>query len=390
MIYTNTLNNGTIARIVGLRAGGGSLVLGAAIALAAFTVPAEMRAQVGKTPAARSGSQAKAKASAKPEELYGEQGGEKVVAANARVPNTAMRARREDTFFRLSNPRLSKSSGKGPMRNTLLIDYEVVSRGKFDGGTLVLHTSDGGRAEVGLKSIAGRDSGTIELSGAQRFGNIKVAKNITFPENVELFVMRVDDRYDPPAKFLVSNSTVMGKMKGTTRARDWTRREIEIYGKVPPSYKNPNAHPDIGEDVPPLAEGLGHWRYVDPDGRLLGLDYSVGEWDKRKVVSSLTPVYSADQPKSHTARSMARKGYAVAGAEVNVDKYVCGIRLLFRRIKSDGTLDAKDAYAGNWIGVPPSGEATKLVNDGRRVLGIHFQAGAVIDRFALVVKPEEK
>jgi hypothetical protein len=116
----------------------------------------------------------------------------------------------------------------------------------------------------------------------------------------------------------------------------------------------------------------------------------MGEWEKRKTVSRLTPVYSADQPKSNTARSMARKGYAVAGAEVNADKYVYGIRLLFRRVKSDGTLDAKDAYAGDWIGVPSTGEATKLVNDGRRILGIHLQQGAIVDRFALVVAGEEK
>ncbi|HEY7157703.1 MAG TPA: hypothetical protein VH575_27350 [Gemmataceae bacterium] len=142
--------------------------------------------------------------------------------------------------------------------------------------------------------------------------------------------------------------------------------------------------------MPSLPAAGGSFRFVDPDGRLLGLDYSVGEWEKRKTLAQLTPVYSADQPKSHTARSIARKGYAVAGAEVNADKYVYGIRLLFRRVTKDGTLDAKDAYAGEWIGTPPAGEATKLVNDGRRVLGIHIQRGAIIDRFALVVESEAK
>jgi RNA polymerase sigma factor (sigma-70 family) len=163
-----------------------------------------------------------------------------------------------------------------------------------------------------------------------------------------------------------------------------TRRPLE--------YKNRNAHPDIGEDVPPLPEGaLGQYRYVDPDGRLLGLDYLVGDWDKRKTLWRLAPVFSADQPKQHVARSIARKGYAVAGAEVNVDKYVCGIRLLFQRVKADGTFDTKDAYAGQWIGSPPaSGAPTKLVDDGRRVMGIHFQMGAIVDRFALVADTEMK
>jgi hypothetical protein len=380
----------TNARIGGVRAGGGSLLLGAAVVLAAFAVPAETRAQGDKSAAPGSSPAAKAKAVATPEELYGDQGGEKVAAANARLPNTVMRARREDTFYKLSNPRVGQTSGRGPKRNALLVDYEVVSRGKFDGGTLVLRSPDGARVEVALTSIAGRDEGTIELVGAQQFGNIKIPKNTTFPQNLEMYMTRGDDRYDPPSTFMVSNSVVMGTMKTTTRARDWTREEIERYTKAPPSYKNPNAYPNVGEDVPPLTAAGGDFRFVDPKGRLLGLDYAVGTWEKQTTVSQLTPVYSADQPKAHTARSVARKGYAVAGAEVNADKYVNGIRLLFRRVKLDGTLDEKDAYAGEWIGVAPAGKATTVVNDGRRVLGIRIQRGAIVDRFALVVEAQEK
>jgi hypothetical protein len=243
---------------------------------------------------------------------------------------------------------------------------------------------------VPLSSTTNRDHGTIELIGARQFGNIKIPKNTTFPENVEFYVTRIDDRYDPPLKVMVSNAVVMGKMKTITRARDWTPEEIKRYNKPPPSYKNPNAYPTIGEDVPVLPPAGGQFRFVDPDGRLLGLDYHLGEWEKRKVVARLTPVYSIDQPKSHSVRSIARKGYAVAGAELNADKFVYGIRLLFRRVKPDGTFDTKDAYAGEWIGVPATGQATKLVNDGRRVLGILIQQGAIVDRFALVVEAEAK
>ena len=74
-----------------------------------------------------------------------------------------------------------------------------------------------------------------------------------------------------------------------------------------------------------------------------------------------------------------------------MDKYVCGIRLLFRHVKPDGTFEEKDAYSGDWLGVPPTtGEADKLVNDGRKVLGIHFQQGAIVDRFSLVVEAAAK
>jgi hypothetical protein len=316
--------------------------------------------------------------------LYGDQGGEPVAPADAGLPSTVMRARRDDTFFKLSNPREGQTSGPGPKRNALLIDYAVAHRGKFDGGTLVILT-EGGRADVALTSVIGRDHGTIELVGVSRFGNLTLPKNATFPKNAEMYVTRGDDRYRPPSNFMVSNSVVLGEMKVTTRARDWTPEEIERYSKPPPNYTSPNVHPNVGEDVPPLAEGGGKFRFVEPDGRLLGLEYHLGEWQGEKCVGGLVPIFSADQPSSKPSRVMARPGYAVAGAEVHGGKLVYAIRLLFRRVKPDGSLDAADAYAGEWIGTPPAGEAKTLVNDGRRVMGIHIQQGAVIDRFALVV-----
>src|SRR5207248_71547 len=132
--------------------------------------------------------------------------------------------------------------GKGGTQSALLVDYEVVSRGKFDGGFLVLRTDDGSRTEVELKSVEGRDSGTIELVGVKQFGNFKFRTKTTFPENVEMYVIRGDDRYDPPSKCMVSNAVVMGKMKTTTRPRDWAPEEIARYTKPPLAYKNPNAH----------------------------------------------------------------------------------------------------------------------------------------------------
>lgn len=350
-----------------------ALTVGAMLALAGFATPAESPAQTGK-------AAVKGKPSIKPEDLYGEQGGERVVPANSKVPSTVMRARRDDTIYRISNPRIDEK------RRALLFDFEVVSRGEFNGGSLVMRSEDGGRADVTLESIAGQDSGTIQLVGVKQFGSLKIRTKTTFPEDVEMYVIRIDDRYEPPLKCMVSNPVTMGKAKTTSIARDWTPQEIARYTRPPLAYKNANANADIGIDVPSLAGAGGkEMRYVDPDGPLLGLDYHVGDWDNRKTLWRLAPVYSADQPKQHSGRSLARKGYAVAGAEVNNDKYVCGIRLLFGRIKSDGTLDQKDAYAGDWIGVPAE-KPDKLVADGRRVLGINFHHGAIIDRFALVAE----
>jgi hypothetical protein len=333
-----------------------------------------------------------------PAELYGDQGGEQVAAANAGLPSTLMRARRDDTFIKLSNPREAevkgpdaKGKGNSTVRQALLIDYVVVRRGKFDGGILVMHTDDGQRAEVALNLLAGRDQGTIQLVGVTSVGFFKkqqINSKTEFPKNAEFYVTRGDDRYLPPSKFMVSNSAVMGVMKVTSRARDWTAEEIDRYGNPPPAYRSPNLQPaTLGADVPALNGWPWKNRYVEPEGRLLGLEYNLGEWAKVKRIGGLVPVFRHDQPPSLPSRELARPGYAVAGAEVNFDKdgIVFGIRLLFRRVKTDNNLDAADAYAGQWIGTPPTGAPTVLANDGRRVMGMSSQNGAVVDRFALVI-----
>lgn len=330
-------------------------------------------------------------------EMYGDQGGGPVAPADAGLPNTLMRARGDDTFFKLSNPREEKirgpdAKGKGNHleHDALVIDYSVHRRGRFDGGTLVIIAADGSRSEVALNSVAGRDHGTIELVGVERLrgkGKAQPTFKTAFPKNAEIYVTRGDDRYRPPPKFMVSNSVTLGAMKQTTSARDWTPEEKDIYGKPPPGYLAPNEYPTVGEDVPPLNGWSWKARFVEPDGRLLGLEYHMGEWNKEKRIGGLVPVFSLDQPPSKPMREVARAGYAVAGTEVNFNKdgYVYGIRPMYRRVKPDGSLDAADAYAGQWIGTPPAGQPQTLANDGRRVIGISYQSGAVVDRFALVV-----
>ena len=360
------------------------LLLGAVIALSVFVFPARTGAQKGKATDAAS----KQKPSAKPEELYGDQGGAKVLPGNSRLPNAVMRAHLEDTFLKLGDPRIDK--------NALLIDYEVVSKGKFKPSALVIRADDGSKAEIALKNIAGRDSGTIQLVGTKNFGNFKFRTKVQFPQNMEMYAIRRDDAYEPSMTFMVSNSVVMGKMKTISKARDWTTEEIARYAKGPLAYKNVNGHPDVGVDVPALTAHpqMLVSRYVNPEGRLLGIDYSVAVWHKRNCMVRLAPVFAANQPKQHTARSLARKGYAVAGAEAFIDKETYGIRLLFARVKADDTFDMKDSYAGDRIGSPPDEgkKATTLVNDGRRVIGIHFHAhqGAYIGKFALVADGQAK
>ena len=355
----------------------------------------------------------KSKPAVVPEGFYGDQGGEKAAPANSRLPSSVLRARAEDTFLKLSNPRIGETLADSNTKG-LLIDYEVVSKGKFNGGVLVLRAEDGSKAEIPLKSIVDKDSGVIQLvettqipaKGAKGFfkddtkkgpakqapipkkGSTKIAANPTFPANLEFYVIRTDDRYDTPLTVMVSNALVMGKMRVVTRPRDWTPEEFAKWGKDPPAYRNPNAFPSIGEDVPTVRNGPNPRRYVDPEGSLLGLDFTNGSWANRKRIGNVAPVYSATQPKQFDTRSIAKKGYVVAGAEANLETDYClGLRLIFCKSNADGSLDLKDSYFGEWLGLPAeNGKATTLANDGRRVLGIYTQNVIIIDRFALVVE----
>jgi hypothetical protein len=63
--------------------------------------------------------------------------------------------------------------------------------------------------------------------------------------------------------------------------------------------------------------------------------------------------------------------------------------LLYQRVKPDGTLDAKDSYASDWIGTATE-KPLKIDSAGRRVLGCAMQVGAIVDRFALVVDKVEE
>src|ERR1041385_5296044 len=167
------------------------LLLGAVIALAVFVFPAVTGAQAGKAKDAAG----KQKPSVKPEELYGDQGGEKVLPGSSKLPNAVMRAHLEDTFFKLSDPRIDKKGG------ALLIDYEVVSKGKLKPNALVIRADDGSKAEIGLKNIGDRDSGTIQLVGTKNFGNLKLKTKAKSPKNRKMYAIRKEDGYEPSMTF---------------------------------------------------------------------------------------------------------------------------------------------------------------------------------------------
>ncbi len=314
-----------------------------------------------------------------PAGLYADFGNEEIAPADPGLPNTALRPRAEDSIYRLSNPRVGRPMGFGPPGNALMVDYEVLRRGKSSAGTLIVHGGDGRRSQVMLLAFGRQDRGTIEVSSFGPFAQ--------FPQNAELYLVRTDSRYgvNMPT-FKVSNSVTMGTMPITTKARNWTAEEIARLTAPPPNHTAANVHPKVGKDTEFVGDTQGgvKLRYVEPKGHLLGLDFRMGEWEKEKCFAGLTAVFSREQPPTIlTKRVIAKEGYAVSGAEVYHERFAGGMKLHFQKLKADGSLDPKDAYTSDLFGEAASKTKT-IGNDGSKILGINVQQGAIVNAIALV------
>jgi hypothetical protein len=315
-----------------------------------------------------------------PADLYGDQGGEEVAPADAHAVGTLLRARKEDTFYRLSNPRLGRPKfGPG---QALLVDYEMTRRGKFTGGSLYIHGADGRKTQVLLSFFGNQERNTIEVT---TIGGPFAAR---FPENCELYMTRSDSRWGHLSPtFKVSNSVIMGAVPNLTKARNWTQEEIDRYTKDPPNYLAYNQHAGVGQDTPFVGDkGMSTHRYVEPNGHLLGLDYDTFNWQNEQSIRRLAPVFTRDQPLLVGAqRVIAKDGYAIGSVEVQHTKHINGLKLHFYRLKGDGSLDAADTYASELIGFAGKTQQ-KLGGDGTRMIGINVRAGAVVDALAFVTK----
>jgi hypothetical protein len=316
-----------------------------------------------------------------PPGLYGDQGGEEVAAADPSLPDTLLRARAQDTFYKLSNARLGRDRFGQP---SIAVDYEVTKEGQYQGATMIIHGADGSRATVLLFGPL-KSHGTLEA--AERFRGPFGAK---LPEDLEIYLIRGDARYGPQAPtFKVSNSATIGMMTKRTRARNWTKEEIARLSQPPPNYSNPNAHPNVGQDTPFVGDTTGGIpnRYVEPQGLLLGLDYRTGEWEGEKCLGGLVPVFGRDQPVGPgMSRVLAKDGYAVGGVKVRTKRFVDAFQLVYMRVKPDGRLDAADSYTSDWFGDPGEQEAKTLAGDGTPVIGIICRQGGILNGLALVLR----
>lgn len=315
-------------------------------------------------------------------DLYGTQGGEQVLTAEEAPQDAPLRARKGDTFFVLSNPRINNNR---PGLPALAVDYERVHDGEHNGVSLIIKDADGNSRTVMIFGPMWDKKGTIEVE--QRF---PVFNGPAFPDNCELYFLRSDHRYSIKRQptFKVSNSAVRGNMPKLTLARAWTADEAARLRKPPPNFNNYNAFPNVGHDTKFVGDTTGGaaFRTLDPNLPLLGVEYRVGAWDNEQCIGQLVPVFSADQEVTYEPRIIAKDGYAVGGMNVFTKRFVNAVQLVFMKIKPDGSLDPKDSYEGEWFGYPPEEvDPVLLGGDGRRVIGLHVKQGAILNGFALVM-----
>jgi hypothetical protein len=318
-----------------------------------------------------------------PASLYGTQGGDEV-APGVLAPRTFMRASADDSFYRVSAPQVL-AVGNNP-RASLRVEFQRVERRKFKATHLMIRFVAGGGEKLTMPVIEG-DNGSLTATKDPTTGE-------QFPEIAECFLVRFDlSRGEPSATFLVSNIARAADVPNPTRPRDWTPGEIARFSKPAPAFASglqDNGNPGVGVDTPSVGDwsnGLVSHRYADPQKPLLGVQYRLGSWAGEKCLGGLAPIFSQEQAIGYPAFERAKEGYAVAGAEVQIQKHIDAIKFHYRRIKADGSLDPSDAYEGQWFGVPdPAARIVTLGDTGPRVLGIFVKCGAVIGGVALVME----
>ena len=149
--------------------------------------------------------------------LYGETGGEKTLGADEAPPSAPLRARKADTFYKLSNPRTEPRKANGPFPPRpgagplLVIDYERTHERAIDGDLSIVVRSAGGKDYVvtlqSLKNRGGQITLEVPSRGPWPGGQL--------PKDAEFYLIRSEGRYgkDFNKSFKVSNSVVMGQSK---------------------------------------------------------------------------------------------------------------------------------------------------------------------------------
>lgn len=322
--------------------------------------------------------------------------GEKVQPAEKAPDDAPLLAPRGTPLYKLSNARIG-NPGPGPYPY-LMVDYECTTGKPGGDPSLVVRYPDGDERTVQLQSFGRLPKGDtlkVQIGGGFRPG-------AQTPKDLELFLVQADGRWHEEGfkpRYKVSNSVTVGDYKrDLTMARAWKKDEVAKLNDPPPQGPNPNEdNKSIGQDLEfagnPDAQGVPV-RYVDKAQKpVLGVAYYLAQGKDAagkatKHVVHFTPVYHPRQPAGPImTKLMAKPGYAVGGLAVkSSDKLIHAIQVTFMKLKPDGSLDAKDSYASQWLGSPDAGSTEKkLDGGGAKVIGFSEKAFGHLLAIALVV-----
>ncbi len=108
------------------------------------------------------------------------------------------------------------------------------------------------------------------------------------------------------------------------------------------------------------------------------------------------PIFDRDLPQNGwmpgIQREVAKPGYAVGGLAVKAGNLTHAMRVIYYKLKPDGTLDPSDTYQTEWLGnTAVAGDTeTTLAGNGRLVIGTTLRAGAVLNAISLVLQAPAK
>lgn len=139
----------------------------------------------------------------------------------------------------------------------------------------------------------------------------------------------------------------------------------------------------------------------DPQGLLVGIRVTSGKWFGHQVTRAVYPIFrtSAGTLEEGPRRGgrggedvtvVAKDGYAVGAISASGGAQLNAFKLVFMRVRADGTLDLKDSYESQSLGGTGGQGPHLLGGDGRPVLGICGRCAAVMDSLGIIQRGAPK
>ena len=119
---------------------------------------------------------------------------------------------------------------------------------------------------------------------------------------------------------------------------------------------------------------------------VFGVRYRMGTWAGKQHLGQVEPCFESTTFAPDEQTVVAKSGYVVGAVDVHASDFVDGLRLVFMKLTSEGTLDTQDSYLSDWIGIP-SEKGVRLERNGNLIIGLHGKGAAVLDSIGVVYSP---